>query len=103
MVPVVGLEPTRCCHQRILSRAFERANKVKICPYKPFKVRIKAHCAGLRQLDSFVIGAEAACADGRLGREHDLTALFALKRKKDRTVVSLFDDAFLENFSFHGD
>ena len=29
LVPVVGLEPTRCCHQRILSRTFERANKVK--------------------------------------------------------------------------
>ena len=47
LVPVVGLEPTRCCHQRILSRAFERANKVKIRRYKPFKVRIKAHCAAL--------------------------------------------------------
>ena len=47
MVPVVGLEPTRCCHQRILSRTFERANKVKIRRYNPFKVRIKAHCAAL--------------------------------------------------------
>ena len=47
LVPVVGLEPTRCCHQRILSRTFERANKVKIRPYRPFKVRIKAHCAAL--------------------------------------------------------
>ena len=47
LVPVVGLEPTRCCHQRILSRTFERANKVKIRRYNPFKVRIKAHCAAL--------------------------------------------------------
>ena len=47
LVPVVGLEPTRCCHQRILSRTFERANKVEIRPYRPFKVRIKAHCAAL--------------------------------------------------------
>ena len=47
VVPVVGLEPTRCCHQRILSRTFERANKVKIRRYNPFKVRIKAHCAAL--------------------------------------------------------
>ena len=33
--------------KRILSRTFERANKVKIRPYRPFKVRIKAHCAAL--------------------------------------------------------
>ena len=31
----------------ILSRTFERANKVKIRRYNPFKVRIKAHCAAL--------------------------------------------------------
>ena len=33
--------------KRILSRTFERANKVKIRRYNPFKVRIKAHCAAL--------------------------------------------------------
>ena len=33
--------------KRILSRTFERANKVEIRLYRPFKVRIKAHCATL--------------------------------------------------------
>ena len=47
MVLLTGIEPVWCCHRGILSRTFERANKVKICPYKPFKVRIKAHCAVL--------------------------------------------------------
>jgi hypothetical protein len=47
LVLLTGIEPVWCCHRGILSRTFERASKVKTRPYRPFKVRIKAHCAAL--------------------------------------------------------